>query len=140
MGETRSVKLDQFLGHPPELVWRALTEQRLLARWLAPQDFVLTAGHRYEVHVTPMPNTGFDGVIRCLVKAFKVPEMLRIDWNGTSTVTWRLQPEGRGTRLFLTHDGFDFDDPHQQLAHRIMGQGWRDNIDRLLAAILADVE
>ena len=28
-----------------------------------------------------------------------------------TTITWRLQPEGSGTRLFLEHKGFDLDSP-----------------------------
>jgi hypothetical protein len=39
-------------------------------------------------------------------------------------VTWRLAPEGAGTRLFLEHDGFEPDNPYQRLSHQIMSGGW----------------
>jgi uncharacterized protein YndB with AHSA1/START domain len=55
-----------------------------------------------------------------------------------TTVTWLLQAEGRGTRLFLHHDGFDPNDPLQQSALTIMGGGWRSHVMRKLEAELAD--
>ena len=55
----------------------------------------------------------------------------------STTVTWRLQPEGRGTRLFLDHEGFDPDDPAAQLARQIMGGGWRSRMMARLQAVLA---
>jgi uncharacterized protein YndB with AHSA1/START domain len=41
-----------------------------------------------------------------------------------STLTWRLVPEGTGTRVFLVHEGYDLDTPLGRQAHHGMGQGW----------------
>jgi uncharacterized protein YndB with AHSA1/START domain len=41
-----------------------------------------------------------------------------------TTITWRLEPEGTGTRLFLEHAGFDPDSPISQKALHGMGNGW----------------
>ena len=66
--------------------------------------------------------------------------MTQISWAGgphmRTTVTWRLEPEGRGTRLFPDHEGFDLTDPFQQMAHRSMGGGWRSGVLRELVALL----
>ena len=34
--ETGTVELELDLGHPPEKVWRALTDPALLTQWLLP--------------------------------------------------------------------------------------------------------
>jgi uncharacterized protein YndB with AHSA1/START domain len=129
------VHLDEFLPHPPAKVWRALTEPDLLARWLMPGDFRLQVGHRYTMRAVPMPGAAFSGTVLAEVLAFETGRMLRIGWRDAEpgndadwTITWTLEPEGRGTRLFLRHEGFDPGDPLQQRARRIMGGGWRSNI------------
>jgi uncharacterized protein YndB with AHSA1/START domain len=42
------------------------------------------------------------------------------------TLTWRLEPEGSGTRVFLEHTGFDLSDKRMAEAFDRMGPGWRD--------------
>jgi uncharacterized protein YndB with AHSA1/START domain len=119
-------------------VWRALTDPDRLARWLMPNDFAPVVGHRFTFRTDPRP--GFDGIVHCEVLALEPERLLRWSWRGgtlDTTVTWQLRPEGRGTRLFLRHDGFDPDDPFQQRALTIMGGGWRSHIMRALEAELA---
>ncbi|MER6583279.1 SRPBCC domain-containing protein [Nonomuraea sp. NPDC001023] len=123
-----AIRLDEFLKHPPAKVWRALTDPELMARWLMPNDFRLEVGHRFTFTTQPRKAVGFDGTVHCQVLEFEAEKLLRISWSDRKqadwTVTWRLVPEGRGTRLFLDHEGFDPDDPTQQLSRRIMGGGW----------------
>jgi uncharacterized protein YndB with AHSA1/START domain len=111
---------------------RALTDPELLGRWLMPNDFKLERGHRFTFRTTPMPAVGFDGVVRCRVLAMEDLRLLRLSWCGgrglDSTLTWRLEPEGLGTRLFLEHTGFDPDNPIQRRAHERMGNGWRTDV------------
>lgn len=145
------LRVDRFLPHSPAKVWRALTEPELIARWLLPGDFRLEVGHRYTMTALPRPNTGFSGTVSAEVLAYETGRMLRVRWRDAApdtpappgdsgarpgasagrpggsadwTITWTLCPEGRGTRLFLVHEGFDPDDPAQLMAHKIMGQGW----------------
>jgi hypothetical protein len=47
------------------------------------------------------------------------------------------RPRGRGTRLLLSHEGFDGDDPAQQAAMRILGGGWAGHLARRLERTLA---
>lgn len=139
MTDARTIHVDEFLGHPPARVWRALTDPVLLAKWLMPNDFRAVVGHRFTFLTDPRPNVGFDGVVHCEVLAVEPERLLRISWRGgtlDTTVTWTLAPEGRGTRLFLEHDGFDPDDPTQQFSRRIMDGGWRSKVMAAFRAAL----
>ncbi len=140
-----TVRVDRFLPHPPAKVWRALTEPDLIARWMMPGDFRLEVGHCYTMEARAMPATGFSGTVRAEVLAFEPGRMLRLGWrdadprNGLDvdwTITWTLVPEGRGTRLFLLHEGFDPDDPFQRRARAIMDGGWRSGVMRNLQTVL----
>jgi uncharacterized protein YndB with AHSA1/START domain len=35
---TEAIRTDSFFPHPPEKVWRALTDPEVLASWLMPED------------------------------------------------------------------------------------------------------
>jgi uncharacterized protein YndB with AHSA1/START domain len=140
VGDPRTIEVDEFLPCRADRVWRALTDPALLARWLMPNDFRPAVGHRFTFRTTPIPGAGFDGTVHCEVLAIEPERLLRIAWRGgtvDTTVTWTLVPEGTGTRLFLVHDGFDPDDPVDQMARRTMGSGWRSNVMRALSACLA---
>jgi uncharacterized protein YndB with AHSA1/START domain len=138
-----SISVDQFLPHPPEKVWRALTEPDLIARWLMPNDFKLEVGHTFTFQGFPMPAAGFGGTGHSEVLAFEPEKMLRIAWRAApddastldSTVTFTLEPEGAGTRLFLVHDGFRPNDLYQAAGHRIMSAGWPQALAKIDEAL-----
>ncbi|MFJ4775981.1 SRPBCC domain-containing protein [Streptomyces sp. NPDC088762] len=140
-----TVRVDQFLPHPPAKVWRALTEPELIAQWLMASDFRLEVGHRYTMTTLPRPNTRYSGTTEAEVLAYETGRMLSVRWRDADasagntadwTITWTLEPEGRGTRLFLVHEGFDPDDPAQMAARTIMGKGWRTFVMDALRAVV----
>ncbi|MFF7143894.1 SRPBCC domain-containing protein [Streptomyces nodosus] len=140
-----TIRVDQFLPHPPAKVWRALTEPGLLARWQMPgsEDFRLEVGHRYRMTSVPRPNAAFSGVVDVQVLAYEPERMLCVRWADADpvnpadwTITWTLEQEGRGTRLFLVHEGFDPDDPAQSMARTVMSEGWRSHVMRALGQTL----
>ena len=140
MSDLTVIKVDQYLAHPPARVWRALTDAEMLARWLMPNDFKPVVGHRFTFRTEPRPAHGFDGVVHCEVLEMRPERLLRLAWRGgrlDTTVTWTLTPEGRGTRLFLEHAGFDPDDAVQRHTHAILGGGWRSHVMPALAELLA---
>ena len=136
------IRTDAFLPHSPEKVWRALTDPVLLAGWLMPNDFQPCVGHRFTFRTDPAG--GFDGVIHCQVLAVFPLELLRISWAGgpgiDTTVTWQLAAEGRGTRLFLTHEGFDDTDPRQRAVWRMLDGGWRSHLAHRLEHTLGTMQ
>jgi uncharacterized protein YndB with AHSA1/START domain len=141
--DLRCIRVDEFLPHPPEKVWRALTDPEMIGRWLMPNDFKLEVGHRFTFQGTPIPAAGFGGTGHSEVLAFEEGTMLRIAWRAApddpstldSTVTFTLVPEGTGTRLFLVHEGFDPDNPYQLASRRMMGGGWAGVVRHLGAVI-----
>ncbi|GIH19746.1 SRPBCC family protein [Rugosimonospora africana] len=138
MTDPRTVRVDEFLAHPPARVWRALTDPVLLAKWFMPNDFRPVVGHEFAFLTQARPNAEFDGVVHCRVLKVEPERLLRFSWRGgrlDTTVTWTLVAEGRGTRLFLEHDGFDGDDPIQQHARGIMGGGWSTHLSTLDATL-----
>lgn len=142
MTDPRAIHVDEFLPHPPSRVWRALVEPDQLALWLMPNDFKPVVGHRFTFSGKPVAATGFSGTVWCEVLDLQPERVLSISWadpdgnRSETVVTWTLRPEGRGTRLFLEHRGFDPDDPVQQLARQIMDGGWRGHVIRRLHEVL----
>lgn len=129
------IELDEYFPHPPAAVWHALTDPAVMATWLMDNDFRPVVGHRFTMTGIPVPAVGFTGRVASEVLAIEEGQLLSISWRDagdgnalSSTVTWRLESEGPGTRLFLTHDGFDPADPSQVVAHRIMSGGWRSRV------------
>jgi uncharacterized protein YndB with AHSA1/START domain len=136
-----AIEVDQFVGRPVQRVWQALTDPDLLARWLMPNDFKPVVGHQFTFRTEPVPQHGFDGIVHCQVLALDPPQLLRISWRGgtlDTRVTWRLVPEGTGTRFLITHDGFDDTDPAQQAAMKILGGGWRSHLASRMLSVLDD--
>jgi uncharacterized protein YndB with AHSA1/START domain len=124
---TETLSLDQFVAAPPSAVWESISTPAGLASWWAPGDIAPVVGHRF---VLEMPGWGN---VECEVLEVEDERLLVhtfADW----TLRWRLEPEGRGTRLFLDHEGFDLDDPQHRFAFDQMGPGWRDEVLPRLAS------
>jgi uncharacterized protein YndB with AHSA1/START domain len=49
----RSVAIEREMPHPPERIWRALTQGLLLEEWLMENDFQPVVGHRFSFRATP---------------------------------------------------------------------------------------
>ena len=53
---TRSIVIEREMPHPPEKVWRALTQGPLIAEWLMQNDFQPVVGHSFNFRAAPMPH------------------------------------------------------------------------------------
>lgn len=116
--ETRTVVVEREMPHPPEKVWRALTQSHLIEEWLMKNDFRPDKGHRFNLSA----NWGaVDGQVRTVVPH----EMLSYTWETkdlASVVTWTLTPTGMGTRLRMEQTGFA---PDQRSYYQGAVVGWR---------------
>ena len=104
---TRSLIIERDMPHPPEKVWRALTQGPLIEKWLMKNDFEPVVGHRFNFRSTPVP--GWNGVIESEVLALEPHARLSYSW-GTmgmmSVVTWTLTPTKDGTHVRMEQTGF----------------------------------
>jgi uncharacterized protein YndB with AHSA1/START domain len=121
---SRAIHRHVTYPHPPERVWRALTDPAALAQWLMPNDFEPRVGHRFRFRTDPAP--GFDGIVDCEVLRLEPPRLLEVSWRGggiDTVVTWLLEPGGAGgTRLSLAQTGFE--GPRGFLVSRILLGGF----------------
>lgn len=134
--ETRSAVVERELPHPPEKVWRALTQPHLLAEWLMKNDFQPTVGHRFQLRGE------WGGTLDCEVLVVEPNRTLAYTWNFdhddpnyqlNSVVTLTLTPTAAGTHLRMEQAGFR---PHQKQAYGGALAGWKGflgKLDELLA-------
>jgi uncharacterized protein YndB with AHSA1/START domain len=128
MKEQGTIEVEHVYAHPPASVWKALTDPELHARWWAAGDVRPIVGHRFELDM------GKWGMQRCEVIAVETERLFRYRFaigSLDTIITWRLLPEGTGTRLKLSHEGFDLDSPMGRQALEGMKPGW----PKVLAAI-----
>jgi uncharacterized protein YndB with AHSA1/START domain len=130
---TRSVIVERQMPHPPEKIWRALTQSPLIEEWMMKNDFRPVVGHKFTFRSEPMPQ--WDGVIEAEVTEVESQTRLAYTWSALglkSVVTWTLTPVAGGTHLRMEQSGFRLD---QEAAYRGANYGWQrfiGNLERVL--------
>ena len=129
--ETRSVVVEREMPHPPEKLWRALTQPHLIAEWLMKNDFAPVVGHRFNLRGE------WGGVLDCEVLVVEPNKELAYTWNHAhddpafslqSVVTFTLTPTAAGTRLRMEQAGFR---PDQRQAFGGANAGWQQMFAKL---------
>lgn len=137
---SKAIELSWDLPHPPEKVWRALTEPALLAQWLLPTDLELSVGRPFRFKAEP--TQWWDGIVDSEVIELEAGRRLKYAWRTAgpkgldSTVTWTLMPTAGGTRLCLEHAGFR---PDNAFAFDGAGKGWQRNVTEAMTTVLASL-
>jgi uncharacterized protein YndB with AHSA1/START domain len=94
----------------PEAVWRSLTNSASLAEWMYPNDFEPRVGHRFTFRVPPRPQLESGLIVRCEVLKCDPQRELVFTWVVDdfldTRVSYRLEPDGTGTRVLFEHAGF----------------------------------
>jgi uncharacterized protein YndB with AHSA1/START domain len=134
MTTTRSLVIEKEMSHPPEKIWRALTQGALIKEWLMDNDFQPVVGHSFKFRSTPVPN--WDGIINSQVLIVEPDKKLSYTW-GTmgmeSVVTWTLTPTAAGTHVRMEHSGFGSD---QDAAYKGANYGWQKFIGNLERVVI----
>ena len=129
--ETLSVVVEREMPHPPEKIWRALTQPHLIEEWLMKNDFKPVVGHGFNLRADW-------GVVDCQVLAVEPDKTLSYTWQAyglESVVTWTLIPTSTGTHLRMEQSGFRPDQPQY---HQGAKGGWQRffaNLEQVLARI-----
>ncbi|MEZ5938996.1 MAG: SRPBCC domain-containing protein [Hyphomonadaceae bacterium] len=122
--ETRSVVIEREMAHPPEKIWRALTQPHLIEEWLMTSDFNPAVGHRFRF-------TADWGAVDGKVLEIEAHRKVSYTWEamGVETVvTWTLTPKDGGTLLRMEQTGFK---PDQPQAYNGAQYGWRNFLGKL---------
>ncbi|MDB5678765.1 SRPBCC domain-containing protein [Sphingomonas bacterium] len=129
--KTRSVVVERDFAYPPDRLWRALTQQHLIADWLMKNDFAPTVGHKFNL------SGEWGGTLDCEVLAVEPGETLSYTWDHVhddpqfdlrSVVTFTLTPTAAGTHLRMEQAGFRPDQPRASGGAKY---GWQQNFDKL---------
>jgi uncharacterized protein YndB with AHSA1/START domain len=126
---TRSVVVERELPHPPEKIWRALTQPDLIEEWLMKNDFKPVVDHRFNLRADW-------GVVDCQVLAVEPNRTLTYAWAAyglKSVVTWTLTPTNTGTHLRMEHSGFPPDQPQYYEGAQGGWRGFFAGLEQLLA-------
>ena len=130
---TRTLVIEREMPHPPEKIWRALTQSSLMEEWLMKNDFQPEVGHRFTFRATPVPK--WNGVIDCEVLVVEPHSRLSYSWGSLgmgSVVTFTLTPTESGTHLRMEQSGFR---PDQEANYKGANYGWQKflgNLERVV--------
>jgi uncharacterized protein YndB with AHSA1/START domain len=116
------LRFTRRLAHPPERVWRAVTEPEDLKAWFPDRIVVEQWAVGARLHFEPAPAVagGFEGE----VLAFEPPHFVEFRW-GTDIIRIEVEPDGDGTKLTL----LDTIDELGKAARD--GAGWHVCLDQL---------
>src|SRR5258705_13136180 len=120
---TSTFVLERVYPVPPEKLWRALTENPLIAQWLLKNDFEPVVGRKFQFRSEPVPN--WDGVIDCEVLIVDPLKRLSYSWSSLrldSVVLFTLAPAEGGPHVRMEPSGFR---PDQQQAYGGAKYGWQ---------------
>lgn len=136
MTTTRTLVIEKELPHPPERVWRALTQEALIKEWLMDNDFEPTVGRRFNLRSTPMPN--WNGIIDCEVLIVEPQKKLSYTWGSmglNTVVVFTLAATKAGTLVRMEQSGFPTD---QDANYQGANYGWRKflgGLERVVAGL-----
>jgi len=120
---TRTLVIEKEMAHPPQKIWRALTQGPLIKEWLMDNDFQPVVGHKFNFRSTPNPH--WDGIIHSEVLEVEPHRKLSYTWNSLGLVTvvvFTLTATGTGTLLRMEQSGFRAD---QNDNYQGANYGWR---------------
>jgi uncharacterized protein YndB with AHSA1/START domain len=92
------LRFERRYGHPPEKVWRALTEPDLLARWF---PAAIEGAREPDARLRFVFAGGEGPPLEGMVRVFDPPRVLEYSW-GDDVLRWELSPDGAGCRLVFT--------------------------------------
>ncbi|QOV91228.1 SRPBCC family protein [Humisphaera borealis] len=147
----RTIQKEILIPQPRAQVWQAITDSAVLAEWMFPNDFQPRVGHAFTFRVPGNPKANFNGLtVRCQVLECEPPAegaagtdvggRLVFSWSAggpveNTQVSFRLMPDGDGTRLLFEHAGFDLSQPFGPQAFAGAEFGWTRMLQQLVVVV-----
>jgi uncharacterized protein YndB with AHSA1/START domain len=134
---TATLVIEKELPHPPEKIWRALTQGALVKEWLLDNDFEPVVGHKFNFRSTPMLPK-WDGIIACEVLIVEDNKKLSYTWASMgleSVVVFTLSATSTGTLVRMEQSGFRSD---KDAAYQGANYGWQKflgGLERIVAGL-----
>ena len=133
---SKTIQREMHFAQPREQVWQAITESATLAEWMFPNDFEPRVGHHFTFQVPGNPKMNFDGLtVHCEVLKCEAPSQLVFSWSAgelvDTKVSFRLEPDGQGTKLFFEHAGFNITQAFGEQAFKGAEYGWARMLKQL---------
>ena len=117
------LRFERRLAHPPEKVWRALTDSQELAHWFPAR---IEGARESGAELRFFFEEGAPGSGR--ISVFDPPRLLQYSWDG-DVLRWELRPEGTGCLLVFTTV------PGDRANAARDATGWHFCLDNLEAAV-----
>jgi uncharacterized protein YndB with AHSA1/START domain len=121
---SRTLVIEREVPHPPEKIWRALTQSPLIEEWLMKNDFQPVVGHSFNLRADW-------GVVDCKVLVVEPNSRLSYSWGSLglkSVVAWTLTPTKGGTHVRMEQSGFGSE---EDAYYKGASYGWQKFIDSL---------
>lgn len=160
----RTIKLKTFLPYSTDLVWKALTDSKLLGAWFMKNDIEPTLHHDFEFRMAPQK--GWDGITHCQITALEPLKHIAYTYRGEATgekalacagihsdaadkmtkgifskldtvLAFTLEPTCGGTILHLRHSGYK--GLKLVIISLIMQMGWKKQLQKKLPKVLEQV-
>jgi uncharacterized protein YndB with AHSA1/START domain len=136
--DIQSIVQSYDLPYPPAKVWRALTEPKLVEKWLMSTDLEPKVGKSFTFRMEP--SEWWDGIVHSEILESEPLKRLSYTWRSgpassplDTVVTWTLTPTPSGTRLELEHSGFV---RKNKFAFDGARQGWEQNVSQRMVEVL----
>jgi uncharacterized protein YndB with AHSA1/START domain len=117
--------------HPPERIWRSLTDPGQTRLWWAESDIDLRVGGRFNLRWLNGPDSQpmdwWDGQITVL----EPPHLLEHTNSVHGVLRWQVEPTDRGTRLTFTNR---ITVPEKRFVTMSLA-GWHAHLDHLLESV-----
>lgn len=133
-----SITFSETYPHPPEKVWRALTDRKALAAWLMDTDFEPEPGRDFTMWCDD--GAGGTDIYRCRLLEFEPQRRMLWSWTLESrrsepptTVEFRVEEVDGGTTVTIVHGG-----DRDEVTIERFKSGWPWKLEQLGRALADD--
>jgi uncharacterized protein YndB with AHSA1/START domain len=135
MSVIEDISLSIAVAAPPEQVWRALTGEASVERWLGCIDYRARPGTVFYMQPDEKRRRKRDiaGATHCELLSLEPPQRMAFSWFLPGTAKTLVEivvlPAGRGSRVSLIHSGWDqFEPPEAAVLRDQLDAGWGNHV------------